>query len=403
MKIITTQTLAFASICQLCNMSYASPTGFKDAQVNAAIYCCTSTNESDRVSEIVSAIVDDTDDTAEYQIDRSNGERIIGVSIDISDSQIAVDFNEFSRTTQGEFNGYVFDFSPLDSFPEIASISLNSLTTFEADQISLDFDSDTISISLPGLRITPDSSILVDVVFVQPEDDCVVNYTIKEPLDIPCLTASSETGAILLAANLSLSPWPGCNYRIDTVSNLDDQFSTIDRFRIEFESKKQECEISIVHYSTISPNLGGNQETWTISGFDDNEEFDSVELGALDTNLIAELRLQIQDKSSVTAAITSMLGRTPINDPLAYTLIETRAIESASINTDNCQASFDLNSLLVIPCIDIPDSQGNLVRYQAVFEKINDEFVPGGTAFPPGVVFSSQTAFTLLSSGKVVE
>lgn len=404
MKRVIVQALILTSIFNLYNFSLASTTGFEGVQVDTAIYCCTSTNESQRVSDIVSAIVGNT---VEYPINQINGERIIAAAIDIGDKQISVDFNQSSWTTKGEFNGYVFDFSPLSDFPEIASISLNALTTFLPGEVSLDFYFDRVSISLPGLYISTDSHILVDVTFVEPplNNDCVVIYTITESLNIPCL-AISKTRERQFAADMNLSPWPGCDYRIDSVSSLNDQVLKIEEFRTEFDSKKQECEISIVHYAPIEPTGEEIQETWIISGFDDNEDFKSVELEAENTNLITELQLPIQDKSTVTNAITSILGRTPTNDPLAYTLVETREIERPAINIDNCLATFDLNGLLVIPCIDIHDSQGDIDRYQAIFEIINDVVVPEVTilpAFLTGDIFSSQTTFRLISSGKIIQ
>lgn len=371
---------------------HASATGFIGTEVVGAVYCCTA---NDRISN---ELIIEVGPEIEYQSIENSGENVVGANIDISDTWIDIDFTVKGWSSSGDFNGYIFDFSSINPevpLPEIASLSLNSASTFSSDDIGLSFDTDTIRISLPNLPITPSSSIRVDVVFVPPpEDDCVIDYTIKGPLKIPCLSQPSENGEMILEVDMKLSPWPGCDYRIDSVNNLFDQDTILDKFESEFISRSDECVVSIIHYSTKAPNQVSDTETWTIAGFNDDLEFVSTEIDSQNTELLTELNLTSQNKGQVVEQITALLGRTPLYDPLAYTIDIAQQVDSSSINTDDCQANtiniFDPEGegilRLLVPCISIRDSIGEIGRYQAVFEEM------------PG---SSQTTFVLINSAKV--
>lgn len=119
--------------------------GGRWAELVGAVYCCT---VNDRITELGTSIVNDGD---EFEVTEQTGDTLVDAKIDISEMWINIDYSENTWSSAGDFNGYIFDFSPInpnDPFPEIESITLNELEmTIDA---ALSFDADTIRISLPS-------------------------------------------------------------------------------------------------------------------------------------------------------------------------------------------------------------------------------------------------------------
>jgi len=208
MKKLKIQKIILLAAVMIGNYSYASTTGLEGAEVQFAVYCCSSPTESNRTSDVLSAVVGPG---IEYPVIENSGGSVIGANVNISNSQIDVDYTQFSTSTNGSFNGYVLNFKPISDFPKIEGVSVNPATTFNPNVIDLSFDSDTIRMSLPGQRITPDSRILIDITFASeqasPDNECVANYTINGALNIPCISVPDAFGStIMYKADMNLVP-----------------------------------------------------------------------------------------------------------------------------------------------------------------------------------------------------
>ena len=208
MKTLKMQKITLLAAVMIGNYSYASTTGLDGVEVEFAVYCCSNSTESNRTSDVLSAVVGSE---IEYPFIENSGGSVISAHINISNSQIDVDYTKFSTTANGSFNGYVLNFKPISDFPEIESVSVNSATTFNPSVINLSFDSDTIRMSLPGQRVTPDSRILIDITFASEQasldNECVANYTINGALNIPCISVPDAFGgANIYKADMNLVP-----------------------------------------------------------------------------------------------------------------------------------------------------------------------------------------------------
>lgn len=198
--------IILAAVLMTGSYSQASTTGFDGTEVEFAVYCCSEPTQSNLISDVLSAVVGSK---TEYPFIENSGGRVISADIDISDSQIDVDYTEFSTTSSGSFNGYVFVFKPSSTFPKIDGVSLNSASTFDPNVIDLSFESDTIRISLPEQQITPNSRILLDVSFVSEltDNDCIASYTINGALTLPCVSVPDGLGGTTMyKADLNLIP-----------------------------------------------------------------------------------------------------------------------------------------------------------------------------------------------------
>lgn len=198
----------------------ASAVGLDGAEVDFAVYCCAEATEFNRKSDVISAVVGST---VEFLSIENSGFRIASADINVSSTQIDVQFTQSARFGTGAFNGYVFDFRSIKNFSKIRGVSLNAATTLRSSGVDLSFDSDTIRISLPGQRITSRSRIVVDISFTSNEsqfnpssasvplgnNQCIARYSVNGVLNIPCIAVSDAFGAVTLyRANLELLSSP---------------------------------------------------------------------------------------------------------------------------------------------------------------------------------------------------
>ena len=96
----------------------------------------------------------------------------------------------------------------------------------------------------------------------------------------------------------------GYDLRIMLVSNDNEKQQKVKAFKLEFESKKQECAVLIVN-STSAP------DKWKIAGFDDAGIFNELLIDDLSDELSVELKKEPPNKSKIIELVTSRLGRTP--------------------------------------------------------------------------------------------
>ena len=100
-----------------------------------------------------------------------------------------------------------------------------------------------------------------------------------------------------------LSELKGCSLCMMLVSNDNEQQQKVKAFKIEFESKKQECAVLIVN-STSAP------DKWKIAGFDDAGIFNEQLIDDPRDELSVELKKEPPNKSKIIELVTSRLGRT---------------------------------------------------------------------------------------------
>ena len=102
----------------------------------------------------------------------------------------------------------------------------------------------------------------------------------------------------------------GCDLRMMSAINDNEQQKIIQEFQSEFESKKKECAVLIVHSISTS-------NKWTIAGFNDEGLFKNVLINDPSSELSIELKKKPANKSKIVELATSQLGRT-LSDDLSY-------------------------------------------------------------------------------------
>lgn len=232
MEKLKVQIITLVAAVMVSSYSFASTTGFEGAEVQFAVYCCTNPTESNRRSDVLLARVGSETEypLIENSANNTGGLNVIDADIDINNSQIKIDYAETTTFSSGLFNGYVFDFGPIGSFPDIRSIRVNSATTFDERDIDLSFDSDTIRISLPGQSITPDSLILIDVTFnskqTAPEtNDCIASYSINGELSILCISVPTAFGgSVMYKVGMNFIPQsnPSSSFTLTTAQQINE-------------------------------------------------------------------------------------------------------------------------------------------------------------------------------------
>jgi hypothetical protein len=98
------------------------------------------------------------------------------------------------------------------------------------------------------------------------------------------------------------APLERCDLRLMVASDGNTKDEVIQKFKIEFESKKKECAVLIVRATS-------DWEKWTIAGFSDAGEFRTVDPSH---ELSQELKKEPINESRIVELAISSLGRTPL-------------------------------------------------------------------------------------------
>jgi hypothetical protein len=112
---------------------------------------------------------------------------VIPVDIDLAASTITATYNANVVSAPGAFNGYVFDFTGLNT-PILAAV-LDPGSSFSTSQVGVGFSANEVTINLPSLSIATGNIIQVDLAF-----EPTVS-TVPEPSSIALL--GSGAGALL--------------------------------------------------------------------------------------------------------------------------------------------------------------------------------------------------------------
>lgn len=94
-----------------------------------------------------------------------------------------------------------------------------------------------------------------------------------------------------------------CIFRMKLVSNDNEQNKIIEEFESEFDTKKDECAVLIVH-STSAP------EKWTIAGFDDEKLFRRLLIDDPNSELSIEIQKGPLNKNKIIELVTAQIGIT---------------------------------------------------------------------------------------------
>ena len=82
--------------------------------------------------------------------------------VDISADRIHFDYASSGTSSNGAFNGYVFNFQGLGG-QAITGVTLDGATNLPIGSVSLQFDSDSVLISIPNTPFSPDSVLAVSI------------------------------------------------------------------------------------------------------------------------------------------------------------------------------------------------------------------------------------------------
>jgi hypothetical protein len=141
-------------------LSQAYAAGLDGSTVTFGVYYPTPTTP---ISQVVSTTVGSGIEFSNIDSLALPGWIVAKADVDVSQSQILIDFDWTGTGASGSFNGYVFEFSgPLNT--TILNATLNPLTSLVNGAVTVTFDSNTIWLNLPLSTVNPSSQIVVDVV-----------------------------------------------------------------------------------------------------------------------------------------------------------------------------------------------------------------------------------------------
>ncbi len=154
-KMLLSAAVSAASLFAISPVNAQSLTG---SQITGAAYCCTSTNESDRVTNQQTA-------TVGPQIEFPSGSFVSNSSqldtiladIDVRASALQISYTAAATALPGGFNGYVFTFV---GAPTITGVSADPSSTYSP---VLSFNENTIFVNESGLELSPSSFVLINV------------------------------------------------------------------------------------------------------------------------------------------------------------------------------------------------------------------------------------------------
>jgi hypothetical protein len=149
---------AAASAAALCMALPAQAQSLIGSQVTGAGYCCTSPNESDRVSNLLTATVGPGIEFPEGSFVSTSGELdAVPVNIDFGATTLDISYTATATAASGGFNGFVFTFA---GAPVITGVSADPTSTYSP---VLSFNANTIFVNEAGLELTPASHLLVNI------------------------------------------------------------------------------------------------------------------------------------------------------------------------------------------------------------------------------------------------
>ena len=154
-KIIVSISSSVAALSMCLPVTAQSLTG---SQVTGAGYCCTSPNESDRVTNLVTTTVGPAIEFPSGTFATlSNQLETIAANVDFSANALEISYTGTATALPGAFNGFVFSFT---AAPTITGVSIDPSSTYSP---VLSFNANTIFVNEAGLALTPESRLLVNI------------------------------------------------------------------------------------------------------------------------------------------------------------------------------------------------------------------------------------------------
>lgn len=149
---------AAASALGLCLALPAQAQSLIGSEVTGASYCCASPNESDRVTNLVTATVGAGIEFPDGSFEAIGGEQeTIPVTIDVGATTLDLSYSATATASPGAFNGFVFTFA---GAPVLTGVSADPSSTYSP---VLSFNENTIFVNEAGLEITPSSRVLINI------------------------------------------------------------------------------------------------------------------------------------------------------------------------------------------------------------------------------------------------
>lgn len=147
-----------ASVAALCIALPVQAQSLIGSQVTGAGYCCTSPNESDRNTNLITATVGPgIEFPAGSFVTMGDQLNTVPANIDIGANFLDITYTAAATALPGAFNGYVFSFV---NAPAITGVSADPTSTYSP---VLSFNANTIFVNEAGLNLTPSSHLLVNI------------------------------------------------------------------------------------------------------------------------------------------------------------------------------------------------------------------------------------------------
>lgn len=147
-----------AAAAALCIAVPAQGQSLIGSQVTGAGYCCTAPNESDRVTNLLTATVGPAVEFPSGSFESTSGElETVLADIDVGASTLEINYTASATAAPGAFNGFVFTFA---GAPVITGVSADPTSTYSPE---LSFNGNTIFVNEAGLELTPASRVLINV------------------------------------------------------------------------------------------------------------------------------------------------------------------------------------------------------------------------------------------------
>jgi hypothetical protein len=149
---------ATASAAALCIALPVQAQSLIGSEVTGAGYCCTSPNESDRFTNLLTATVGPgIEFPSGSLVSNINQLDSVPANIDFGATTLEISYTAAASALPGGFNGFVFSFV---GAPAITGVSADPTSTYSP---VLSFNANTIFVNEAGLELAPASHVLINI------------------------------------------------------------------------------------------------------------------------------------------------------------------------------------------------------------------------------------------------
>ena len=157
----TTRRAAAAALAAAAAAALAAPAmaaGLEGASVSTAVYCCTSSSDVWRSSNLVTRTVGDGVEIVPGDLVPTSGLGIIPIEIDFSASTIRFTYTADATAASGGFNGYRLDFA---GPTRLLGFSIDASSNFAP--VAVSYNEHTLLFNVAGQSIDAGATVLLNV------------------------------------------------------------------------------------------------------------------------------------------------------------------------------------------------------------------------------------------------